>query len=90
MARQTASGYRSAGPLMNGISGGGAEGIDLLPQARRVLHAQQVLLGIRAPGPLTSTPPVGSLPPAASYILEFIFITFLIDKNIGSFLFISK
>jgi hypothetical protein len=66
MARQTAAGYHSAGPLMNGISVGGAEGIDLLPQARRVLHAQQVLLGIREPGPLTSTPPAGGLPPVAS------------------------
>jgi hypothetical protein len=56
IARQTAAGYRLAGPLLNGVSGGGAEGIDLLPQPRRVLHAQQVLLGIRAPGPLTSTP----------------------------------
>jgi hypothetical protein len=67
MARQTEAGYRSAGPLMNGISGGGAEGIDLLLQARRVLHDQQVLLGIRAPGPLTSTPPPGGLLPVASY-----------------------
>jgi hypothetical protein len=67
IARQTAAGYRLAGPLLNGISGGGAEGIDLLPQARRVLHAQQVLLGIRAPGPLTSTPPAGGLPTVASY-----------------------
>jgi hypothetical protein len=67
LARQTAAGYRLAGPLLNGISGGGAEGIDLSPQARRVLHAQQVLLGIRAPGPLTSTPPAGGLPPVASY-----------------------
>jgi hypothetical protein len=32
-----------------------------------VLYAQQVLLGIRAPGPLTSTPPAGGLPPVASY-----------------------
>jgi hypothetical protein len=67
MARQTTAGYRLAGPLLNGISGGGAEGIDLLPQARRVLHAQQVLLGIRAPGPLTSTPPAVGLPTLASY-----------------------
>ncbi len=62
-------GYRLAGPLLNGISGGGAEGIDLLPQARRVLHAQQVLLGILAQGPLTSTPPAGGLPTVASYAL---------------------
>jgi hypothetical protein len=67
MARQTAAGYRLAGPLMNGISGGGAEGIDLLSQVRRVVHAQQVLLGIRAPGPLTSTQPAGGLPTVASY-----------------------
>jgi hypothetical protein len=67
MARQTAAGYRLAGPLLNGVSGGGAEGIDLLQQARRVLHAQQVSLGIRAPGPLTSTPPAGGLPTVASY-----------------------
>jgi hypothetical protein len=67
LARQTAAGYRLAGPLLNGISGGGAEGIDLSPQARRVLHAQQVLLGIRAPGPLTSTPPSSGLPLVASY-----------------------
>jgi hypothetical protein len=67
--RQTAAGYRLAGPLLNGISGGGAEGIDLLPQARRVLHAQQVSLGIRAPGPLTSMPLAGGLPTVASYAL---------------------
>ena len=52
LARQTAAGYRAAGPLLGGLSGGGAEGIDLLPQARRALHAQQVLIGVRAPGRL--------------------------------------
>jgi hypothetical protein len=67
MARQPAAGYRAAGSLMNGLSGGGAEGIDQLPHARRVLHAQQVLLGVRAPGPLVSTPPAGGLPPVSSY-----------------------
>jgi len=67
MARQTAAGHRTAGPLLGGLSGGGAEGIDLLPQARRVHHAQQVLLGVRAPGPLVSTPPAGILPPVSSY-----------------------
>jgi hypothetical protein len=40
MARQTAAGYRAAGPLLGGLAGGGAEGIDLPPPARRVLHAQ--------------------------------------------------
>jgi hypothetical protein len=66
MARQTAAGYLAAGPLLNGITGGGAEGIDLLPQARRVLHAQKVLLRIREPGPLVSTQPPG-LATVASY-----------------------
>ncbi len=34
MARQTAAGYRAAGPLLGGLAGGGAEGIDLPPPAR--------------------------------------------------------
>jgi hypothetical protein len=67
MARQTAAGFREAGPLLNGLSGGGAEGIDLTPSARRVLHAQQMLLGTRAAGPLLITPPPGELPPVSSY-----------------------
>jgi hypothetical protein len=54
MARQTAAGFREAGLLLNGLAGGGAEGIDLNPSARRVLHAQQMLLGTRAAGPLGS------------------------------------
>ena len=69
MARQTAACFREAGPLLTGLAGGGAEGIDLLPQAWRVLQAQQVLLGIRAPGPLNFTPPEGGLPTVASYAL---------------------
>ena len=67
MARQTAAGYRVAGPLLGGLAGGGAEGIDLTPSARRVLHAQQMLCGIRAAGALISTPPSGELPPVSSY-----------------------
>ncbi len=49
------------------LAGGGAEGIDLSPSARRVLHAQQMLHGSRAAGPLLITPPPGELPPASSY-----------------------
>ena len=71
LARQTAAGYRAAGPLLGGLSGGGAEGIDLLPQARRALHAQQVLIGVRAPGQLVLTPPAGTLPSVSSYASLF-------------------
>ena len=67
MARQTAAGFREAGPLLNGLAGGGAEGIDLTPSARRVLYAQQMLLGTRAACPLLITPPPGELPPVSSY-----------------------
>jgi hypothetical protein len=67
ITRQTAAGYRVSGPLMAGLSGGGAEGIDLLPQARRDLLAQQVPTGILASGPLVTTPPAGVLPPVSSY-----------------------
>eukprot|EP00291_Cryptomonas_curvata_P030304 CAMPEP_0172206628 /NCGR_PEP_ID=MMETSP1050-20130122/33332_1 /TAXON_ID=233186 /ORGANISM="Cryptomonas curvata, Strain CCAP979/52" /LENGTH=259 /DNA_ID=CAMNT_0012885749 /DNA_START=305 /DNA_END=1081 /DNA_ORIENTATION=- len=38
MARQTAAGFRAAGPLIGGLAGGGAEGINLTPPARMVLH----------------------------------------------------
>jgi hypothetical protein len=67
IARQTAAGYRAPGLLMAGLSGGGAEGIDLIPQARQVLHAQQVMTGDWAPGPLVTTPPAGVLSSVASY-----------------------
>jgi hypothetical protein len=67
MARPTAAGFREPGLLLNGLAGGGAEDIDLNPSARRVLHAQQMLLGTRAAGPLLITPPPGELPPASSY-----------------------
>jgi hypothetical protein len=67
MEHQTSAGYRAAGPLLNGTTGGEAEGIDLLPQVCPVLHAQQVLLGIRAPGPLVSMPQAGGLPIVVSY-----------------------
>lgn len=67
MARQTAAGFRAAGPLLGGFSGGGAEGIDLTPTARLVLYAQQILHGIRAAGALVSMPPPGELPPVSSY-----------------------
>jgi len=68
MARQTAAGFRAPGQLIGGLTGGGVEGIDLYPQARRVLHAQQLLHGIRAPGPLTSLPPPGfELPLMSAY-----------------------
>jgi hypothetical protein len=46
MARQTAAGFYEASPLLNGLAGGGAEGIDLTPLARRVLYAQQLLLDL--------------------------------------------
>jgi hypothetical protein len=72
MARQTAAGYRAPGPLIGGLTGGGAEGIDLTPCARKVLFAQQLLHGIRAPGTLTSLPPPGEdLPPVSSYPSPF-------------------
>ena len=67
MARQTAAGFRAAGPLLGGLAGGGAEGIDLTPPARMVLHAQQMLCGIRAAGALVVAPPPGELPPVSSY-----------------------
>ncbi len=67
MARQTAAGFRAAGPLLGGLAGGSAEGIDLTPPARRVLHAQKMLCGIRAAGALIITPPPGELPPVLSY-----------------------
>ena len=70
MARQTAAGFREAGQApsgVNGLAGGGAEGIDPTPSARWVLHAQQMLLGTRAAGPLLITPPPGELPPVSSY-----------------------
>ncbi len=69
MARQTAASFSEAGLLINGLAGGGAEGIDLTPSARRVLvlHAQQMLFGTRAASPLLMTPPPGELPPASSY-----------------------
>ncbi len=67
MARQTAAGFREAGPLLTGLAGGGAEGIDLTPSARRVLCAQQMLLGLRAAGSLLISPPPGELPPVSSY-----------------------
>jgi len=68
MARQTAAGYRAPGPLIGGLPGGTAEGIDLTPSAKQVLFAQQLIHGIRAPGSLISLPPPGQeLPPVASY-----------------------
>jgi hypothetical protein len=67
MARQTAAGFREAGILLNGLAGGGAEGVDLTPSARRVLHAQQMLHGSWAAGQLLITPPPGELPQASSY-----------------------
>jgi hypothetical protein len=67
MTRQTAAGYRAACPLHGGLAGGGAEGKDLTPPARRVLHAQQMLCGMRAAGALISMPPAGELPPVSSY-----------------------
>ena len=67
MASQTAACFREAGILLNGLAGGGAEGVDLTPSARRVLHAQQMLHGSWAAGQLLITPPPGELPPASSY-----------------------
>ena len=59
LARQpeTAASFHALGALLagSGFAGGGVEGIDLkmvpIPQARRELHAPQVLLGIRSAGP---------------------------------------
>ncbi len=48
MTRPTATGFREAGLLLNGLAGGCEEDIYLTPSARRVLHAQQMLLGTRA------------------------------------------
>jgi hypothetical protein len=66
-SRQVAAGYREAGPLLNGWAGGGADGIDLTPAARRVLHAMQIQMGIRTAGALTAPPPPGVLPAVQSY-----------------------
>jgi hypothetical protein len=68
MASQTAACFREAGILLNGLPGGGAESVDLTPSARRVLHAQQMLLGTRAAGlvgPPTAPPPYPSPAPHA-------------------------
>ena len=67
MGWQTVAGFRGPGPLLGALSGGGdsgEEGINLTPQARRVLHAQQILHGHRAPGQLVAglTLPLGELP----------------------------
>ena len=67
IARQVAAGFREAGPLLGGQPGGGTEGYDLTPPARRVLHAMQIINGARVPGPLTSAPPAGLLPSVWSY-----------------------
>ena len=67
IARQVAASFREAGPLLGGQLGGGTEGYDLTPLARRVLHAMQILNGARAPGPLTTVPPAGPLPSVWSY-----------------------
>jgi hypothetical protein len=65
MARQTAAGFRAT--LIGGLAGGGAEGIDLTPSARRVLHAQQMFCGIRAAGALVTAPSTGEILPVLSY-----------------------
>ena len=68
MASQTAACFHEAGILLNGLPGGGAESVDLTPSARRVLHAQQMLLGTRAAGlvgPPTAPPPYPSPAPHA-------------------------
>ena len=70
-ARQVAAGYRESGPLIGGWAGGGAEGIDLVPAARRVLHAAQIQQGLRPAGALTITPPAGQLPSVQSYPYPF-------------------
>jgi hypothetical protein len=67
MTRQTAAGFREAGVLLNGLAGGGAEGVDLTLSARRVLHAQHMLHGSWAAGPLLITPPPGELQQASLY-----------------------
>jgi hypothetical protein len=67
IACQKAAGYRAAWPLMAGLTGGGAKGIDLLPQECLVHHAQQVPIEILAPGPLVTAQPAGILLPVSSY-----------------------
>jgi hypothetical protein len=66
--RQTAACFREAGILLNGLPGGGAESVDRTPSGRRVLHAQQMPLGMRAAclvGPSTAPPPYPSPAPHA-------------------------
>ena len=67
MARQIAVGYRSAGSLFGGHSGGSANGLGLVRSAQRVLHAHQVLIGVRMAGSLVSTPPWGEILSVSSY-----------------------
>ena len=67
MARQIAAGYRSAGTLFGGFAGGSADGLDLVPSVQRVLHAHQILTGVRQAGPLVITAPWGELPSIGSY-----------------------
>ena len=71
-ARQVAAGYREAGPLYRGWGGGGQDGVDLTPNARRVLHAFQVQAGERAIGALHAHPPTGALPALSTYQSPFV------------------
>jgi hypothetical protein len=66
MVRQTAAGFRGAGPILT-PGGGAVEGLDLPPPARRVLWAHQLAAGFRAHGQLTAVPPAGDLPPLTAY-----------------------
>jgi hypothetical protein len=61
--RDTLRPWRAPGALLPGCSDGGVEGIDLTPQARQALYAQQILLRIRFVGPLIAAPPPGELVP---------------------------
>ena len=70
MVRQTAAGYREAGPLF-ALGGGAVEGTDLPLTARRVLWAHQLASGTRRHGHLTATPPFGDLPPLSSYPVPY-------------------
>ena len=68
--RQTAAGYRAAGPLL-APGGGVSEGTDLPIAARRVLWAHQLAAGLRGHCQLAAVPPDGDLPSLASYPMPY-------------------
>ena len=60
-ARQVAAGYRDPGRYGGG-GNGGATGVDMHPDMRKLLFAHQILSGERVPGDLLRVPPA-TLPP---------------------------